>query len=129
MDEQKPVETPPTVYLFGHRERDERPQLTSGVARWLRGEDVELTKQQQRELFAEFTAMERYRQELLSGIMRISKRLSEQGAESVASIESPAVDGADVFWRGFAAGQVEAYGTSAAAVSELHVIAALGVDR
>lgn len=89
---------------------------------------MQLTPAQMIELRREFAAQEKYRVLLLEGIMRISKKLSEQGAESVGSIESPAASARDVYWNGFAAGQVEAYGTSAAAVSELHVIAALGVE-
>lgn len=81
-----------------------------------------------KKLRAEFVAMENYRQALLNGLMRVSKRIAEAGAESVSALESPAVSQSDVYWRGFAAGQCEAYGSSAAAVSELHVCAALGVE-
>lgn len=79
------------------------------------------------ELRREFAAQEKYRQLLLDGLMRVSKKLSEQGAQSIASVESPASTGAEIYWSGFGSGQLEAYGSSAAAISELHVIASLGV--
>ncbi len=117
----------PTVFMYGVKERTTMPEM-GNVGRWLLGEDVPLSADDLVKLRKQFSEAEAYRQLLLDGIMRVSKRLSEQGAESVNAIETPAATHREVYWSGFAAGQVEAYGTAAAAISELHVIAALGVE-
>lgn len=111
--------------MFGVRARDAQP-ITHEVLRWLSGEDVELTPAQMLELRAEFTAMERYRSKLLEGLMRVSRTIADGGAESTALIESPASPGHEAYWNGYHVGRAAACGEAASALSELHVMAAIG---
>ena len=118
----------PTIYVYGFREPEVQRIDPTQLARWLMGADVPIDAELAAAIRAEFNAQERYRRRLLDAVQTAVGKVLRQAMANVAPIEHPIADRHDAFWRGYALGKYEAFSTSAAALSEVSIVAALELE-
>ena len=118
----------PVVYLFGFRAAVQVDLDPNPLALFLMGRDVPLDADLAAALRLEFNAQERYRIIMLDAVQKVCAELLQAACNHVAAIEHPITDARAAFWRGYALGQYEAYSVAAGALSEIPIVAAIGLE-
>ena len=131
MSDGQPVPPKPRshMYLFGFHERASLVAPDRPLAHWLLGKEVEMTKQLQKEIRAEYAASEAYRMNLVAAIRRVSAEMLEAASSCNITIECPAVELVEAYWSGHGSGAYAAYAECAAMLAHITVAAAVDMGR
>jgi len=118
----------PMVYLFGFRDLMTVRIDPTPIGKFLMGGEVPLDGELAQAIRIEFHAQEQYRLHVLKAVQKICGEVLSEACANVAAIEHPITDLQVAFWRGVALGRYEAYSAVAAMLSEIQVVAAMGVE-